>query len=189
MKSKRRVLTIVSILAILILLIVYIGMPYMQEQTKKHSPETTAVYNKNGMDLSITYSSPSKKDRVIFGDLVPYDAVWRTGANEPTTFTTTTDIKIIDKELPAGTYALWTTPKKDSWDIMLNSEIPGWGVTIMSGGKKTTRNPKTNVVQVEVPVETLQQTIEQLTIRFDEHDQLYLTLSWDKTKVSIPINN
>lgn len=189
MKSKKKLLVIAGIMIIIILLVRFMGMPYMQEQTKKHSPETTAKYDQNGMDLAVSYSSPSKKERVIFGELVPYDVEWRTGANEPTTFTTTTDIKIIDKDLPAGTYALWTVPKKESWNIILNSEIPDWGVTIFSGGKKTTRNPKTDVIQIEVPVETLPQTVEQFTIRFDEHDQLYLTLSWDKTKVSIPISN
>ncbi|NJB72392.1 hypothetical protein GGR42_002883 [Saonia flava] len=176
------------VLAVLILLVVFVGMPYAQKQTKVHSPETTSVYAKKGIDLAVKYSSPHKKGRVIFGELVPYDVVWRTGANEPTTFTTKTNIKIIDKDLPAGTYSLWTRPKKDSWDIMFNSEVPDWGVTIMSGGKKTTRNPETDVVQIEVPVETLQESVESFTIRFDEYEELYLILSWDKTKVSIPIN-
>lgn len=184
----KRLKWILIIAATLGLLIVFVGLPYMQEQTKKHSPKETARYTKMGMDLKATYSSPTKKGRVIFGELVPYDVVWRTGANEPTTFTTTSTIKIIDKELVAGTYTLWTKPNKDSWHIMFNSEIPDWGVTLLSGGKTTTRNPKKDVIKVEVPVEILQQSVEKFTIRFDEYDQLYLTLSWDKTKISIPIN-
>lgn len=175
-------------LAILIALVMFVGMPYMQEQTKKHSPEVTNTYSKNGMDLSINYSSPSKKDRVIFGELVPYDIVWRTGANEPTTFTTASDIKIIDNSLPAGTYSFWTKPGMDSWEVIFNSEIPDWGVTILSGGKKTTRNPEADVVTVEVPSEQIPTVQEKLNIGFEDGEQLYLSLSWDQTKIKVPIN-
>ncbi len=179
---------IVAILVILIALVMFVGMPYMQEQTKKHSPEKIATYTQNGLDLKVNYSSPSKKGRVIFGELVPYGVVWRTGANEPTTFTTTSDIKIIDKELPAGTYSFWTKPGKESWEVMFNSEIPDWGVTIMSGGKETTRNPKTDVINVEVPSQQISSVQEKLDIEFEDSGQLYLTLSWDQTKIKVPVN-
>lgn len=179
---------ILLVIIALIALVMFVGMPYMKEQTKKHSPQSTNTYTKNGMDLSVNYSSPSKKGRVIFGELEPYDKVWRTGANEPTTFTTGSDIKIIDKSLPAGTYSLWTKPGKDSWGVMLNSEIPDWGVTILSGGKKTTRNPEADVVNIEVPSEQLSTVQEKLYIGFEDGEQLYLTLSWDQTKIKVPIN-
>ena len=177
------------IVVVLILAFFLFGKSYLTEHTKKNSPEKTATFNKNGMDLSVNYSSPFKKDRVIFGELVPYDVVWRTGANEPTTFTTATDITVGGKSLPAGNYALWTIPGKENWSFIFNSEIPEWGVTILSGGKKTTRNEETDVLQVTVPVKQLPQSIESLTIDFEENEQLYLSLAWDKTKVSVPINN
>ena len=160
----------------------------MREQTKKHSPERAATYASDGLDLSVKYSSPFKKGRVIFGELVPYDQVWRTGANEPTTFATSTDIRIIDKPLVAGKYSLWTKPGKNSWIVMFNSEIPDWGVTLSSGGAKTTRNPETDVVVVEVPVEMLRNSEESFTIDFEKGDQLYLSLSWENTMVKVPIN-
>ncbi|EAR00141.1 DUF2911 domain-containing protein [Maribacter sp. HTCC2170] len=178
---------ILLVLIAIIALIMFVGWPYMKEQTKKHSPQVTNTYNKNGLDLSINYSSPSKKDRVIFGDLVPYDVVWRTGANEPTTFTTATNIKIIDKSLPAGTYSFWTKPGKESWEVMFNSEIDDWGVTILSGGKETTRNPDTDVVNIKVPSNINSNTQERLTIDFEDGEQLHLTLSWDQTSIKIPI--
>lgn len=179
---------ILLVVVALIALIMFVGMPYMKEQTKKHSPQVTNTYTKNGMDLSVNYSSPSKKGRVIFGELEPYDKVWRTGANEPTTFTTASDIKIIDKNLPAGTYSFWTIPGKDKWGVMFNSEIPDWGVTILSGGKKTTRNPEADVVNIEVPSEQLSTVQEKLFIGFEDGQQLYLILSWDQTKIKVPIN-
>lgn len=175
-------------LVALIALIMFVGMPYMQEQTKKHSPEITNTYTKNGMDLSVNFSSPSKKDRVIFGELVPYDLIWRTGANEPTTFTTASNIKIIDKDLPAGTYSIWTKPGKEVWEIIFNSEIPDWGVTILSGGTETTRNPETDVISIEVPSEQISAVQEKLDIGYEDGEQLYLTLSWDQTKIKVPIN-
>ena len=171
------------------MLFFFVGMPYLKEQTKKNSPQKTVVYTKNGMDLTVKYSSPFKKGRVIFGDLVPYDTVGRTGANEPTTFTTNSKIYIIDKERPAGTYSLWTIPGKESWQIIFNKNVPEWGVTIMSGGKETTRIPEEDAVTVTVPSINLLETVESFTINFEETGQLYLSLDWDKTKVRVPINN
>ncbi|MBU2904416.1 MULTISPECIES: DUF2911 domain-containing protein [Arenibacter] len=184
MKFLKWLLVVIVVLALAFFLF---GKSYLTEQTKKNSPEKTATYNKNGLDLSVKYSSPFKKDRIIFGELVPYDVVWRTGANEPTTFTTATNISVGGKSLPAGSYALWTIPGKETWSFIFNSEIPEWGVTILSGGKETTRNPETDVVEIGVPVQQLSQTIESLSIDFEENEQLYLSLAWDKTKVSLPI--
>lgn len=170
------------------LLIKFIAMPYMQRQTKKHSPEQTANYHKNNKDLKVIYSSPSKKGRVLFGELIPYNHVWRTGANEPTSFITETDIKILDKNLPAGIYSLWTIPNKEQWNVIFNSEVPEWGVTILSGGKETTRNPENDVVNITVPTEKLSKVTEKFTIDFDDSNELALFLAWDTTRVNIPIN-
>ena len=180
---------ILVVLAVLILLFIFVGMPYLKEQTKKHSPERTATYTENGFDLEVNYSSPFKKGRVIFGELVPYDRVWRTGANEPTTFRTGTAIKIIDKDLPAGNYSLWTKPGQDSWEVIFNDDIPDWGVTVTSGGRETTRKPDNDVLTVTVPVEAQDPPAESFTIDFSQQEsQLYLQLYWDETKVKVPIN-
>lgn len=186
MKFLKWLLIVIVVLAALFFTV---GKPYLREQTKKHSPERTATYQKNGMDLTVKYSSPYKKNRVIFGELVPYNVVWRTGANEPTTFTTATDIEVIDKQLPAGTYSLWTKPNKEIWEVMFNKEVPDWGVTVASGGAETTREPDQDVVLVTVPTENLSPPQESFMIGFEEDDQLYLTFSWDQTKVKVPLNN
>lgn len=179
---------VLIIVAALLLLFFFVGMPYLREQTKKHSPEQTSAYTMNGFDVSVKYSSPFKKDRVIFGELVPYDVVWRTGANEPTVFETKSDIKVVDKALPSGKYSLWTKPGQKSWTIMLNKEIPDWGVTLSSGGRETTRDPEQDILQVVVPVEELQESVESFTIDFEDEDQLHLRLYWDKTQVKVPLN-
>lgn len=179
---------VLIVLVALVLLFVFVGMPYLKEQTKKHSPEKITTYMKEGLDLQVKYSSPFKKGRVIFGDLVPFDVVWRTGANEPTTFTTKTDIRIMDNKLPPGTYSLWTIPGPESWMVMFNTEVPDWGVTLISGGRETTRNEDSDLFQIEVPVIGLEQPVESFTIDFEEKDALFLTLTWDRTQIQIPID-
>ena len=179
---------ILGILVILVLLFVFVGMPYARKQTKKHSPERTAVYQENGMDLAVAYCSPSKKGREIFGGLVPYDKVWRTGANEPTTFATTSDIKVGGETMKAGTYSVWTVPGESQWQVIFNDEIPDWGVTLSSMGRETTRNPDRDVMAFMVPVQKMDAVEEMFTIDFEENDGLKLSFAWDMTKVSVPIS-
>ncbi|MGS0524607.1 DUF2911 domain-containing protein [Zobellia nedashkovskayae] len=119
---------------------------------------------------------------------MPYDVVWRTGANEPTTFSTTSDIKIAGENRPAGTYSLWTRPSRQSWSVILNKNIPDWGVSILSGGKETNRVPKEDVVEIEIPTEQTAETIENFTIDFDMQNQLYMLISWDRTLIKVPIS-
>lgn len=189
MKFPKWLLIVLLSIGALWLLFNFVAWPYLKQETKKISPERTATYTQDGMDLSVIYSSPSKKGRVIFGELEPYDKVWRTGANEPTTFTTVSDIRIVDKKLPSGVYSLWTIPGEESWSVIFNKDVPEWGVTLISGGKETTRIPEEDIVTVEVPVEKTAQVVEDFTIDFTDQGQLYLNLSWDKTKIKIPINN
>lgn len=177
------------VMVILVLLVYFVGLPYMREQTKKASPERTAHYEAAGIALDVHYSSPSKKGREIFGSLVPYDQVWRTGANEPTTFTTSKNIQVGGKPLPAGTYSLWTIPGREVWTLILNSEVPDWGVTLLSGGSKTARNPETDVLQVTVPALNLPEQVEQFTIEFKiVRREVYMSLSWDQTEVLVAVN-
>lgn len=175
----------VIVAAVLAILFFLFGMPYLKQMTKKQSPEKSAAYVKNNMDLSVKYCSPFKKGRVIFGELVPYGEIWRTGANEPTTFTTATAIRIAGQELPAGTYSLWTRPEAEKWTVFFNKKVPGWGVN--TGG--AARDAEEDAVSVEVPVQKLPSAQESFLIDFEEADGLSLALSWDQTKIRVPISN
>ena len=184
----KRLKWIGAILVVLLLAGYFFGMPYLREQTKKNSPEREAVYEAAGITLEVHYSAPYKKGRVIFGDLVPYNTVWRTGANEPTTFSTSGDILASGKPLPAGTYSLWTIPNPEVWTLILNSDIPDWGATLLSAGKKTTRNADYDVLQVTVPALSLPVPVEQLNIEFQiVRSEVVLVLSWDQTQILVPI--
>ncbi|MCJ7468302.1 MAG: DUF2911 domain-containing protein, partial [Maribacter sp.] len=89
---------------------------------------------------------------------------------------------------PAGTYSLWTIPKKESWLVLFNKEVPDWGVKILSGGKETTRKPEQDALQIEVPTEILASPQESFHIDFQNGQNVYLVLSWDETAVKVPIN-
>lgn len=91
------------------------------------SPKATVTQTLGYTDVTVSYSRPGVKGRAIWGELVPYDAPWRTGANEATTFTTTGDLKVNGQALPAGTYSFFTIPDKNAWTVVFNKEKDLWG--------------------------------------------------------------
>ncbi len=161
----------------------FIAFKVLQANTKKASPEATASYKSNGTAVAVAYCRPSKKGREIFGGLVPYGKVWRTGANEATTFTTNQDLSIGGKPLPAGEYTLWTIPEKESWTVIFNKKQYSWGVNF---DQQASREAAEDALQVQVPVEPTDEPLEQFLISFDETTPA-MVLAWDRTKVSVPL--
>ncbi len=96
-------------------------------QNGKASPATTATGKVGNATITIKYGAPSVKGRKIWGELVPYGKVWRTGANDATTFTVDQDINIEGKSLPKGEYALFTIPEEKEWTIIFNKNAKQWG--------------------------------------------------------------
>ncbi len=174
---KKFLLVILVIAALL-----FGGMQLMVYNTKKHSPEKIENYSHNGTDIEIVYSSPFKKDRKIIGALVPYGKVWRTGANEATTFKTNKDITIQNQILKAGEYTLWTIPGENEWEIIFNSKDYGWGV---NWDEEAQREAEFDVLNVKVPVQRIDKTQESFLISID--DNLNMCLSWENTKVCVPM--
>ncbi|MBS1559436.1 MAG: DUF2911 domain-containing protein [Bacteroidetes bacterium] len=97
------------------------------DKSKRSSPPAKAEGTAGGAKIAINYSSPSVKGRKIFGGLEPYGKVWRTGANEATTFTVDKDVKIEGKTLAKGTYALFTIPSENEWTVIFNKNAKQWG--------------------------------------------------------------
>jgi len=164
-------------------LVAVIGFQVMKWNTKKHSPEDTVSTTANGAKIEVVYSRPFKKDREIFGELVPYNEVWRTGANEATTFSTTADLIIKGQELPAGTYTLWTKPGPKSWNVIFNEGEYGWGV---NWDNKASRNPQLDVVNVVINPQRSIKVMEQFTIDFMENP-LVMRLGWDVIRIDVPL--
>lgn len=156
-----------------------------QAQIKTPAPSPSAEINqKVGVtDFTIQYSRPGAKGRTIFGDLVPYDKVWRTGANKAVQFHTSTDIKIEGKELKKGHYALFTVPGKASWDVIWYKQTELWG---------TPDNWVDSLEACRVSVKTipLNDHVESFTIALDDvsnGNTGTLVIKWEKTKVNVKI--
>ena len=153
-----------------------------QEAIKpRTSPFTMVNVRYKDTYLRITYSQPHKRERLIFGGLVPYGQVWRTGANEATEITITRDILINNTPLKAGTYSLFTIPEKDSWTIIINSDLGLWGAY--------NYNVKMDVLRFSVPSQILQGAVyEPFTISIDQkNDKAEIILAWDSVQVRIPV--
>lgn len=134
-------------------------------------------------DISIQYSRPGKRDRVIFGDVVPYGEIWRTGANENTKITFGDPVVFGKDTLKAGTYALYTKPGKDSWEVIFYSDFSNWGTPEEWDDKKV-------ALKVNAKPVALKDVTETFTIAIDGLDNAgaKLTLTWDKTQVIVPFS-
>ncbi len=161
----------------------------VRSSTKKHSPEQTIIHTSTrNATYTVYYNRPYKKGRVIFGELVPYGQIWRTGANEATTFNTDKDVLVDGTTLKAGKYTLWTIPNKKSWKIIFNGYQYDWGVHLIDG--TPSRDPEYDVLTLEVPVQPLPNVVEQFSIYFQEaNDFSIMHLAWDQTAISIPIKS
>jgi len=168
-----------------VLLLALVGLFFVRYSTKAHSPEDISLYEEASLKLEVFYNRPYKKDRVIFGNLVPYGEVWRTGANEATTFYSNEDLLVDGSFLKAGTYTLWTIPMKDSWKVIFNSKMYPWGIDL---DKKAYRDPAFDVLTLEIPVTQPEIILEQFSIFFEKSNEIvFLKLAWDQTLVSIPL--
>ena len=150
------------------------------------SPKDTVEFTMNDLTLEVFYNRPSKRDRIIFGGLVPYDQVWRTGANEATTFETNRALVIGNDTLQPGLYTLWTIPGADEWEVIFNRKQYPWGVDEQLNPM---REPAFDALSIKIPTEPLTRVVEQFTIGFDNSTgQLYLTLAWDQVKIAVPLD-
>jgi len=131
-------------------------------------------------DVTITYSRPGVKGRTIWGDLVPYDKVWRTGANEATTIAFSRDVSINGKPLPAGTYSLHTIPGKTSWTIIFNKKADPWGSYSYDAAQDALR------VEAAPAAGT---NVEWLTFSFPDvkNESAQVELAWEKLRVAFTI--
>jgi hypothetical protein len=147
--------------------------------------------------IKVHYGRPYQRGRDnIFGTkesgaLVPFGEVWRTGANEATEITITNDVTVAGKELPAGTYTLFTTPGAETWQVHFNSKLGMSGTGMFQDGKFTPVDlAATNVLSVEVPVTTLGEDakVDQFTIAFEAVEGgTTMVLRWIRTEVRVPI--
>jgi len=169
------------VLSILVLAISLTG--YAQIETPQPSPSSKLEQKVGLTDVTLEYSRPSMRGRTIFGDLVPYGKLWRTGANANTKITFSDDVTIGENTLKAGSYAIYTIPNAESWDVIFYSDTDNWG---------TPQNWDDNKVaaKINAPVFVLPMNIETFTMSLDNLSSGSATLGmfWENAYVGVPIN-
>jgi len=186
-KILKILLWIIGSFIVLSLIFVFIVGPILKNQTKKHSPEKNITFTQKELELKVFYCSPSKKDRVIFGELIPYGEVWRTGANEASTFTTNKDLKIEGNILIKGTYTLWTIPDEETWQVIFSTKMYDWGVNFTD--QKAAREEEFDALVIKVPVSKSLTIVENFSISFTETEpSIVMLFSWDNVVVPVQMN-
>lgn len=186
-KAVKSTLWVMGSVVVLALLFFLVIGPMLRSNTKKHSPEQHQTFEQDDLEIKLFYCSPSKKNREIFGSLVPYGEVWRTGANEASTFETNKDLLIAGETLKAGKYSLWTIPEKDTWQIIFNDKMYSWGVRFQDG--KAMREEAHDALVATASVSNSINAVEDFNIQVMElEDQsMVLLFSWDRVVVPLPM--
>jgi Protein of unknown function (DUF2911) len=160
--------------SILLILGLFLSIGFTFAQSAPKSPAEVSESDA----VKVTYGAPSVKGREIFGKLVPFDKVWRTGANAATEITFKKDANFGGKAVKAGTYTLFTIPGEKEWKVILNSELKQWGSYDYDKIKSK------NVAEVSAKVSTEATSAEKLNISAKAEG---ITITWDKTSVMVPI--
>ena len=153
-----------------------------QDKSKRPSPPAQATWDLGGgKSVTIDYSSPRAKGRKIYGGLVPFDQVWRTGANESTTLTTAADLNVGGATVPAGTYTLFTIPGKDKWTLIISKKTGEWGTAYPGQAD--------DLARVDMKVSALSSPVENFTIAFEKSSAgANLHIDWESTRASVSVS-
>jgi hypothetical protein len=164
-----------------ILTVVAFACAFAQDNSKRPSPAANAQCKfSDGKTVKVDYSSPRAKGRKIFGGLVPYGEVWRTGANEATTFVTDANLTLGGKDVVAGAYTIFTVPNQDKWTLIVNKKTGEWGIPYKYEGDELAR--------ADMTVSSTPSPVENFTIGFDQKgDTCTLHMDWENTRASIDI--
>jgi len=168
-------------IAVLVLVIVPVTLSSAQlDKTQRPSPPAWASCKfDDGKVINTDYSSPRMKGRKIFGGLVPYGRVWRTGANEATTFVSDTDLSVGGKDIPAGSYTLFTLPAADKWTLIISKKTGEPGTAYPEGE---------DLLRVEMKVSLTESPVENFTIAYHKKDATCsLLLSWERTQATVDL--
>lgn len=163
-------------------LLTILGVNAQVLKTPAPSPLQTLKQNFALSDISIEYSRPSSKGRAVFGDLVPFDKIWRTGANASTKVTFSEAVEIEGNKVPAGTYALYTIPGKDKWQVLFYKDLK-------LGGSVNDYKTENELFRISVAVSKLTEKVETFTININDisANTCKIELSWENTKIAFGV--
>ena len=171
--------TRLATLALAIALAAAAAVPAVAQQKPPLSPPGQAAVTIGAATITIDYARPSMRGRKIMGELVPYDKVWRTGANAATTLKTSAALEIGGAAVPAGTYTLYTLPGEKAWKLIINKQTGQWG---------TQYDQAQDLARVDLKVAATAAPVEQFTITLAGTGGAagLLTMEWENTTLSIP---
>lgn len=167
--------------------VVFLGLiAHSQIEHPKASPFSKIEQEVGLSKITVEYSRPAVRGRKIFDNngIVPYGRIWRVGANESTKFSVDTNITVLGKELPQGTYALYAFTEENEWQIVFHKNVSHWG-----DGRKN-YNPEEDAFRIKVVPQNTQEFQENFLISFDSisHDSAHMVWHWANTQVTIPIS-
>ncbi|MGH7541657.1 MAG: DUF2911 domain-containing protein, partial [Gemmatimonadota bacterium] len=150
-------------------------------QEHRASPLAHAAATIGGHRIEIRYGRPSMRERAIFGGIVPYGEVWRTGANEATHLRTPIALQVGDTVIPAGEYTLYSLPDVDRWTLIVNRQTGQWG---------TVYDPERDLARLPMRVESLADPVETFTITIGpgERSDGAITFEWERTRAVLPFD-
>jgi hypothetical protein len=182
--KEERMKKVMELSCVVLLVLAAVAIPARGQEDKSQRPSPAAAAHcafTDGKTVHIDYSSPRMKGRKIFGGLVPYGEVWRTGANEATTFVTTADVTVGDKDVPAGSYTIFTIPEANKWTLIVSKKTGEWGIPYPGEQFELVRAPMT-ASKTSSPVENF-------TISFDQAGAACtLNVEWENTRASVKIS-
>lgn len=145
------------------------------------SPNATVTQRVGLTDIQVTYARPGAKGRKVFGGLVPYDHVWRTGANTATKISFSTPVKLNGTEIPAGTYELFTIPGTEEWTIIIHKNMSQWGAY--------SYDQKNDVARIKAKPQALSSPLETLAIGFNDlrDESATMAIAWEKVRVPVAV--
>jgi hypothetical protein len=154
---------------------------FAQMGKDRPSPAASATCDLGGgKTVTTNYSSPRMKGRKIYGDLVPFGEVWRTGANEATTFVPSSDIQVGGKSVPAGNYTIFTVPNADKWKLIVNKKTGEWGIPY--------KYESDELARVDMKVSKLPSPVENFTISYAKSaNGCTMNIDWETTRAAVDI--
>ncbi len=161
-------------------LMIFAAASFTQDKAKPSPPASATCDLGGGKMIKTDYSSPRMKGRKIFGDLVPYGQVWRTGANEASTFVPSTDVMVGGKSVPAGNYTIFTVPNADKWTLIVNKKTGEWGIPY--------KYESDELARVDMKVSKLSAPVENFTISYEKSGNgCTMNIEWESTRASVDI--
>jgi len=168
-----------AFLSSVILMLAVAACAQMGGEKRPSPPAKAECKFSDGKSIHVAYSSPRAKGRKIYGGLVPYGQVWRTGANEATTFVNDVDVTIGGKTVPAGSYTMFTIPDQSKWTLIISKKTGEWGIPYPDGD---------DLLRADMSVSKTSGPVENFTISFHEMGSgCHMYLDWESTRATVEI--